>query len=87
MSSSPKENKHDDPTGTGHKHRWECPAGHRSWERINDHVWCHACSRECTHNPEADPEWYELRDTGSGELVDIDDLLEKWPDFSEVPAY
>lgn len=78
---------HDDPTGTGHKHRWECPAGHKSWERINAHVFCHACSQERHLNPEVDPEWDELRDTRTGELVAFAELKIEWPPFEKVPAY
>lgn len=79
--------KHKDPTGTGHKHRWECPAGHKSWERTNSHLWCHGCSQETDHNPDADPEWYELKDTRSGELVPFSELKEEWPPLEDVPAY
>lgn len=77
----------DGPTGTEDKHRWECPAGHVSWERCNDHVWCHGCAQEVTHNPDADPEWYRLHDKVNGEMVDVEELLDDWPEFSEVSAY
>lgn len=87
MSSSARKHKHDDPTGTDEKHRWECPAGHKSWERINDHVWCHACSRELDAASDADPEWYALVDTREGEHVPVAELLEDWPPFDEAPAY
>lgn len=75
------------PTGDEPKHRWECPAGHKSWERTNSHIWCHGCARELTHNPDADPEWYELLDTATGEIVPFEELKQEWPDFSEVDAY
>lgn len=76
-----------DPTGTGHKHRWECPAGHSSWERVNSHIVCHACIQERHQNPEVDPEWHQLRDKKTGELVDFAELKGEWPPFTEVRAY
>jgi len=75
------------PTGDEPKHRYECPAGHKSWERINSHAWCHACSQELQNGGDADPEWYELRDTKTGELVAFDELRERWPDIKTVSAY
>jgi hypothetical protein len=87
MSSTANKNKHDDPTGTGHKHRWQCPGGHVSWERINSHVWCHACAEELHGDCDADPEWECLVDTRNGEHVPVEELVEEWPDFDQVPAY
>ena len=77
----------DDPTGTGRKHRWECPAGHKSWERTNAHIWCHACARAMDQNPDADPEWFQLRDTSSGDLVEFSVLKDDWPPLEDVPRY
>ena len=74
-------------TGDESKHRYRCPAGHTSWERINSHAWCHACAKALRNGADADPEWHELLDTKTGEVVAFDDLREHWPDLSEVPAY
>lgn len=76
-----------DPTGTGHKHRYECPAGHTSWERTNSHVYCHGCRKERATNPDVDPEWYELYDKVENQMVSFEDLKEQWPALSEVRAY
>lgn len=78
---------YDDPTGTGEKARWRCPAGHTAWERTNQHIWCHSCAKEIAHNPDADPEWYELVDMKTGETRAFEELKEEWPPLSEVPAY
>lgn len=85
--SARNELQFDEPTGDEPKARYECPAGHKSWERINDHAWCHACSRDCAANDDADPEWYDLVDTRTGERVAFAELKDDWPDFREVPAY
>lgn len=86
MSSASKTT--DDPTGTGHKERWRCPAGHVSWERTNEHIWCHGCAQDLAHNPnDADPEWHELVDMKTGEAVPFAELKRQWPPLAEVPAY
>lgn len=85
MSSA--SNKYDDPTGTGHKARWTCPAGHTAWERTNRHIWCHSCARELAHNPDADPEWDALIDGRTGEEVPFETLKADWPPLSEAPRY
>ncbi len=78
------------PTGDEPKHKWRCPAGHTSWERINSHVWCHACSRELqgADAADVDPEWYELENTQTGERESVQHLVNNvWPDYNEVSAY
>lgn len=75
------------PTGDHPKHRYKCPAGHHSWERVNSHAWCHACSQDVGHNDDADPEWFELVDTKTGDVVPFAELKNDWPPFSEVKAY
>lgn len=84
---SMRSTEHDDPTGTGHKYRWECPAGHKSWERVNNHVFCHACSKERHQDAGVDPEWDELRDSRTGELVPYLEAKADWPSLEEVSAY
>jgi ribosomal protein L37AE/L43A len=77
------------PTGDEPKHKWQCPAGHHSWERVNSHVWCHGCSRELAGGADdVDPEWQELLNSETGERDCVEHLVENvWPDFSQVSAY
>jgi hypothetical protein len=77
----------DSPTGDDRKDRYRCPHGHVSWERVNDHVWCHACARAVDHDDEVDPEYHELLDMTTGERVAFEELRASWPDFREVSAY
>jgi hypothetical protein len=49
--------------------RYTCPQGHRDWEPTNSHAWCAACAQAIGHNPDADPEFYELLDQRTGETV------------------
>jgi hypothetical protein len=77
----------DAPTGDEPKARYKCPKGHTSWERVNNHAWCHGCNKARRGDPRVDPEWHELVDTKTGETVPFDELRESWPDFREVPAY
>jgi hypothetical protein len=45
--------------------RYRCPNGHTSWDRTNNHIWCHGCSRR----PSQDPEHYKLVDNKTGEEI------------------
>jgi len=78
------------PTGDEPKHKWRCPAGHTSWERINSHVWCHACSRELqgADAADVDPEWTSSRTrrpaSANQSSTSSNDV---WPDYNEVSAY
>lgn len=51
--------------GNTAKWRYSCPNGHTSWETTNSHFWCHQCSRL----PDADPEFWKLRDRKTGERL------------------
>lgn len=80
----------DSPTGDEPKHKWRCPGGHVSWERINSHVWCHGCASELqgADAEDVDPEWWELENTSTGERESVQYLVnEVWPNFDEVSAY
>lgn len=48
--------------------RWVCPSPgeHRSWEPTNSHFWCAACANA---GPDVDPEFDELRNKVTGEVV------------------
>lgn len=54
--------------------RYRCPYGHVEWEPTNRHGWCRACARNVDHDDEADPEFWEILDTKSGELIDWADI-------------
>ena len=45
--------------------RYRCPNGHTSWDRTNNHIWCHACSKLAG----ADPEHFELTDEKTGDTI------------------
>jgi len=49
----------------GDPERFVCPNGHRTWERTADHFWCYDCSQLY----DADPEFDELVDPGTGDTV------------------
>jgi hypothetical protein len=53
--------------------RWRfcCPAGHRSWEPTNNHFWCQQCASRAVG---PDPEFYELHDRKTDELIDRDQI-------------
>ena len=58
-------------TDSADRWRFTCPAGHRSWEPTNYHFWC----QQCAQRPDdTDPEFHELRDTKTDELVGRDEL-------------
>ncbi len=52
--------------------QWRCPAGHRSWEPTNYHFWCAQCARG--KHPKAEPEFDELRNVKTGDLVERDEV-------------
>ncbi|UTF52809.1 hypothetical protein [Natronosalvus rutilus] len=52
--------------------RWACPAGHRNWEATNGHFWCAECAR--TYSDDLEPEFEELRNLVTGDIVHRDDL-------------
>jgi hypothetical protein len=80
--------KSKSPTGDEPKHRYQCPAGHVSWERVNSHVWCHACARELeTAATDVDPEWDVLVDTQTKTEEPVSKLIERWPDFADINPY
>lgn len=85
MSSTSK--PADDPTGTGHKARWRCPQGHSSWERTNGGIWCHACAKATTHNPDVDPQYDRVLDLEAGATVAYEIAKAEWPPLADVPAY
>lgn len=49
--------------------RYTCPRGHRNWDRTNSHIWCQSCARIAPQDERVTPEYYELRDTKTGETV------------------
>lgn len=49
--------------------RFTCPRGHHAWDRTNSHAWCHPCSKQAQHDDSVTPEYYELLDQKTGELV------------------
>lgn len=53
--------------------RWRfcCPAGHRSWEPTNHHFWCKRCA---SREPGPDPEFDELHDRKTGEMIARDEI-------------
>nr|WP_226043550.1 hypothetical protein [Natrinema sp. DC36] len=57
--------------------RYTCPQGHRSWEPTNFHFWCQQCSRHLSDD--VDPEFDELRDRRTGDLISREDI--------ELPGY
>jgi protein-arginine kinase activator protein McsA len=52
--------------------RFACPNGHRSWEPTNGHFWCAQCAK--TFADDLDPEFSELRDRKTGELLERDEV-------------
>jgi hypothetical protein len=55
--------------------RWTCPAGHRSWEPTNNHFWCKQCAQSAAdHAADVDPVFHELRDEGTGDTYERDEL-------------
>lgn len=54
--------------------QWVCPRGHRSWEPTNYHFWCARCARSWSHNDDVDPEFDELRNGRTNELVGRDEV-------------
>jgi len=52
--------------------RYTCPNGHRSWEPVNGHFWCAKCSQN--YGDDVDPEFGELRDRKTGELLERDEV-------------
>lgn len=49
--------------------RFTCPRGHHAWDRTNSHVFCTPCSRAARHDDDITPEYYELLDQKTGEMV------------------
>lgn len=47
--------------------RWLCPNGHTRWEPTNNHLYCNSCAKFA--DPGDGPEYWELLDKKSGELV------------------
>jgi len=47
---------------TGEPYRWRCPNGHTTWDRTNNHLWCHACRRAREGGADVEAEHYELVD-------------------------
>jgi len=60
------------------KWRFKCPSGHTSWSPTNHHFWCQSCAR--AHDPDATPEFYELRDMKTGRKLSRDDVNLRIPD-------
>ena len=52
--------------------RFACPNGHRSWEPTNGHFWCAQCAQ--TLSDDVDPEFYELHDRKTGDLLQREDI-------------
>ena len=57
----------------GDRWKWVCPNGHRSWEPTNRHFWCRQCAQQ-NWNDDVDPEFDQLRNAATGELVARDDV-------------
>lgn len=53
--------------------RYTCPWGHRSWEPTNCHFWCQQCAR--TLSDDVEPEFYELRDRKTGDLISREEIF------------
>lgn len=49
--------------------RYRCPRGHTDWEPWNSHGWCRSCARQSRHQPDVDPEIYEIVDDATGESI------------------
>jgi len=61
-------------TSTHEKWRYECPngepgEGHTNWFPINGVFRCKGCSELRKKNPDIDPEYEELRDKKTGEII------------------
>lgn len=49
--------------------RYRCPNGHSTWERTNNHIWCHSCYRASEQDGSVDPEHYHIVDEVDGEEI------------------
>lgn len=58
-----------DRSNPAERYRWTCPRGHTSWSPTNSHLLCASCSRQSEQGDDVSPEWYELLDQKTGELV------------------
>ena len=54
----------------GDRWRFRCPQGHANWEPTNHHFWCQTCAGAAEHGVDVEPEFAELHDLRSGELVE-----------------
>lgn len=50
-------------------YRWRCPNGHTSWDRTNNHIWCHSCRRAAENGADVAAEHYAIVDEKTGEEV------------------
>ena len=53
---------------------WRCPVGHTAWEPTNFHFWCRQCARSWSHNDDIEPEFQQLRNDRTDELVAREDV-------------
>ena len=51
------------------RYRFVCPNGHTTWDRTNCHGWCASCAAAAEHDPDIDPEHWEILDKKSDRLI------------------
>lgn len=60
--------------------RFVCPAGHTTWERTNSHGWCAQCSKASKQGADVDPEFYQIWDKKTGDMIDYGAIEFSGPD-------
>lgn len=67
------------------RYRYTCPNGHISWDKTNNHIWCHSCRKQLEAGDEVEPEHWKVYDKSSGEFVPWTAVKVVWEEEREVP--
>ncbi|GAA1280269.1 hypothetical protein GCM10009646_79130 [Streptomyces aureus] len=71
---------HIDRSDAIDRFRFVCPAGHTTWERCNSHAWCAQCSKASQQGSDVEPEFYEIWDKKTGDMIAYDAIEFEGPD-------